>query len=98
MKYLTLAIHYPKPENRNDILHAMQQLKQEAQNMPSLIEMSCWIDEKTDKIIAMSLWQSKEEGLACWQKLGSLAAQFPLSDWERQPREVFMNLIEGVIS
>lgn len=98
MKYLTLAIHYPKPENRNDILRAMQELKQEAQKMPGLIEMSSWIDEKTDKIIAMSLWQSKEEGLACWQKLGPLAAQFPLADWERQPREVFMNLIEGVVA
>lgn len=73
MKYLTLAIHYPKPENRNDILRAMQQLALEAQKMPGLIEMSPWIDEKTNKIIAKSLWQSKEEWLACWQKLSPLA-------------------------
>ncbi|MHB8652020.1 MAG: hypothetical protein ACYC8S_02695 [Minisyncoccota bacterium] len=95
MKYLMLAIHYPKPENRKDILGAMNQLAQEAQKTPGLIEMSAWIDEKTDRIFAVALWKSKEEGMACWQKLAPLAAQFPLADWERQPREVLMNLVQG---
>lgn len=93
MKYLTLAIHYPKAESRVDILSAMNQLAEEAKKMSGLIEMSSWVDEESDQIFAMSLWQSKEEGLACWQKLGPLAAKFPLSDWERAPRAVFMNLL-----
>ncbi len=95
MKYLTIAIHYPKPENRKDILNAMNQLAQEAEKCQGLIEMSAWVDEKTDRIFAVALWKSKEEGLLCWQKLGQLAARFPLSDWERQPREVLMNLALG---
>lgn len=96
MKYLTLAIHYPKEENREDILGAMNQLAEEAKKMSGLIEMSSWVDEKSDQIFAMSLWQSKEEGLACWQKLRPLAEKFPLSDWERAPRAVFMNLEPGL--
>ncbi len=95
MKYFTLAIHYPKENNVKDILNAMNVLAKEAEKMPGCIEMSAWIDEKSNKLFAMSLWASKEEGLACWQKLGPLVSQFPLSDWERQPREVFMNLTHG---
>ena len=73
----------------------MNELADEAKKMPGLIEMSSWVDEKSDQIFAMSLWQNKEDGMACWQKLGPFAAKFPLSDWERTPRAVFMNLLPG---
>lgn len=95
MKYFTLAIHYPKENHIKDILNAMNTLAKQAQNMPGYIEMSAWVDEKSNRIFAMSLWQSKEDGMMCWQKLGPVISQFPLSDWERQQREVFINLTQG---
>ena len=73
----------------------MNELAEEAKKMPGLIEMSSWVDENSDQIFAMSLWASKDEGMTCWQKLGPLAAKYPLADWERAPRSVFMNLISG---
>jgi heme-degrading monooxygenase HmoA len=95
MRYVTLAIHYPKSDKRKELLDAMTQLAKTAKGMPGLIEMSSWVDEASDRIFALSLWESKEECMASWQKLGPVAAQFPFADWERQTREVFMDLVQG---
>lgn len=92
MKYFTLAIHYPLPEHTNDLLGAMHTLAEAAQTIEGLIDMSAWVDDDSGRVFATSLWDSAEHAGAAWQQLGALAAKTPFSQWERQPREVFMKL------
>ena len=96
MNYLTIAIHYPKPEHRQHILDAMQKLHGAAQGMPGLVTLGAWLDSSTDRIIAMSLWETAEQGQAAWGSLIPLIANVPLDTWERQPREVMMQLVRAV--
>jgi len=95
MKYFTLAIHYPQPEHANDLLSAMHQLALAAQDIDGLLDMSAWVDDASGRVFATSTWESAEKAKAAWQELGALAAKTPFSQWERQPREVFMNLRQG---
>lgn len=95
MKYFTLAIHYPVPEHTNDILAAMKKLSEGAKNLEGLLDMSAWVDDVSGRIFATSTWDSAEHAQAAWQALGKLAAETPFSQYERQPREVFMKLRQG---
>ena len=95
MKYFTLAIHYPIPEHTDDLLSAMHLLSEAAQNIEGLIDMSAWVDDASGRVFATSTWDSAEHAQAAWQELGAMAAKTPFSQWERQPREVFMKLRQG---
>ncbi len=95
MKYFTLAIHYPLPEHTDDLLKAMSQLKESAQHIEGLLDMSSWVDDASGRIFATSTWDSSEHAQAAWKELGALAAKTPFDQWERQPREVFFKLRQG---
>ena len=95
MKYFTLAIHYPIPEHIGDLLNAMRMLSEAARNIEGLIDMSAWVDDDSGRVFATSSWESSEHAKAAWQELGAIAAKTPFSQWERQPREVFMKLRQG---
>lgn len=95
MKYFTLAIHYPIADHLEDLLAAMHQLALAAQHIEGLIDMSAWVDDASGRVFATSTWESAEKAKVAWQELGALAAKTPFSQWERQPREVFMNLRQG---
>ncbi|MEA2633197.1 MAG: hypothetical protein QOE66_3416 [Chloroflexota bacterium] len=95
MTYFTLAIHYPVPEHIDDLLNAMRRLSEAAHDIEGLTDMSAWVDDASGRVFATSTWDSAEHAQAAWQRLGALAAETPFSQWERQPREVFMKLRQG---
>jgi heme-degrading monooxygenase HmoA len=95
MKYFTLAIHYPIAEHADDLLGAMRQLSEAAKDIDGLIDMSAWVDDESGRVFATSTWASADQAKAAWATLGALAAKTPFSQWERQPREVFMKLRQG---
>ena len=95
MKYFTLAIHYPQADHLNDLLGAMKQLSDAAQQIDGLLDMSAWVDDASGRVFATSTWASAEQAKAAWQKLGALAQKAPFSQWEAKPREIFMNLRQG---
>ncbi len=70
----------------------MNQLSDGAKDLDGLIDMSAWVDDASGRVFATSMWESAEQAKAAWQTLGALATKFPFAEWERQPREVFMNL------
>ncbi len=92
MKYLTLGIHYPKPEHKEDILSAIRKVAEIAHTLQGLIETGAWHDEAEDRIILFSLWQSAEHALEASKTLRPMIMQSPWSEWERKPSENFLNL------
>lgn len=96
--YFTLAIHYPKPGCEAAILDAMRTLQTEAAGRPGLISIGAYVDDDGDRIFATSLWEDQSSGLAAWGELVPTLADVPLDEWERQPREVFMGLRDGLVA
>ena len=95
MKYFTLAIHYPDPNHLEDLLGAMKQLSDAAKGLEGLVDMSAWVDDASGRVFATSTWESADKAKAAWQTLGGLTAKFPFAQWEKQPREVFIQLRQG---
>jgi hypothetical protein len=95
-RYLTIRVHYPKPEHRDDTLAVVQRVAEAAGAHEGLVEIGAWIDEANDRIVNMSLWESEELALKATQAMHTLFADIPWSDWERQPAENFLGLKRAV--
>lgn len=96
MKYLTLGIHHPKQEHKQDLLDATQKIAEQARKLDGLVDTGAWLDEATGRVIMMSLWESEAAAMTARPVLGPLVKNFPFSDWENQPAEQLVNLTRAV--
>lgn len=96
MKYMTLGIHYPKQEHKQDLLYATQKIAQQARKPDGLVDTGAWLDEATGRVIMMSLWDSEAAATKARPVLGPLVKDLSFSDWESQPAEQLINLTRAV--
>ena len=92
MNYITLGIHYPKPEHKDDIINAVKKVGEQARNCRGLVDSGALIDDKDNRIILFSLWESGEAALEASKILRPMIAEFPFSEWERQPSDNMVGL------
>jgi|GEM_PF-2135269 len=90
-RYLTIRILYPKSGHGEDILAAVRQVSEAARRFKGLIEIGAWLDEKSDRIVSISLWDSREQAMEATWKMHSRFTDIAWSEWERKPAE---NLLE----
>jgi Antibiotic biosynthesis monooxygenase len=95
MRYLYLAIHYPKPEHIDDLLGAMKRLGEALHTVPGLLEATAWKDSVSGRIVAISTWESQQAFLNARPVIGETIKDVPFDEWEASPRELF-NLDEVV--
>ena len=88
MSYLYRAIHYPKPEHVDDLLTEMRRLDETVRGTPGLLRIGAWREEQTGRIVALSLWESREALAAAVGRIVAAVAGVPFDDWEERPREL----------
>ncbi|HYM83926.1 MAG TPA: antibiotic biosynthesis monooxygenase [Candidatus Dormibacteraeota bacterium] len=86
MKHLFLAIHHPKPEHAEDLLAAMTRFGATLATVPGMLGASAWAGD--DRIVAMSVWESRERFLEARSAMGEAIADVPFERWEARPREL----------
>lgn len=96
VRYLTIRILYPKPGHTNDILAAVKRVSEAARKREGLVEIGAWLDKENDRIVNISLWESKEQALEATKEMHPLFADIPWSEWERKPAENFLGLTRVV--
>ena len=87
MRFLYLAIHHPLPGQRHQLLRAMDQLGTALETAEGMLEATTWTDE--ERIVAMSIWESREAFTAARPLIGAAIAGVPFDSWEGRPRELF---------
>ena len=96
-RYLTIRVLYPKPGRREDILAAVGRVSEAARGFEGLVEIGAWTDQENDRIVNVSLWESKEQALSsATAAMHPRFAGIPWSEWERQPAENFIGLSRAV--
>ncbi len=88
MSFLYLAIHYPKSEHRQDLLNTMHQLDRALMGAPGLKLIGAWADDSSDRILAISVWESRQAFQAALGKFSTVVNQVPFGQWEQRPREL----------
>jgi hypothetical protein len=96
MKYLTVGIHYPKPEHMQDIVAAIKKVREVALKCEGLVETGSWLDKENNRLVLMSLWESEEHTTKARGVLRPLIMESPWAEWERQPSDNFLNLTRVV--
>lgn len=96
MRYLTVGIHYPKPEHLEDILAVTRKVAEKAKEYEGLVDAGSWFDKESNRLIMMSLWESEECGAKARGALRPIIAAAPWSEWERQPSDNFLGLTRMV--
>src|SRR6516162_4006807 len=89
MRYLSVAMHYPKPEHVDDLLGAMKRLGEALQTVPGLLDASAWKDSVSGRIVAISTWESRQAFLNARPVIGETIKDVPFDEWEAKPRELF---------
>ena len=91
-RYLTIRILYPKPENVQDILAAVKRVSQAAREFEGLVEIGAWLDKQNERIVNISLWESKEKAMKATAIMHPQFADIPWDQWERKPAENYLGL------
>jgi len=91
-RYLTIRILYPKSGHTDDILSAVKKVSEAARELAGLVEIGAWLDKENDRIVNISLWESREQAMQATAKMHPEFADIPWSTWERKPAENFLGL------
>ncbi len=95
-RYLTIRILYPKPEHNDDVLAAVKRVSDAARKFEGLVEIGAWLDKGHNRIVNLSLWESKEQALKATAEMHPMFAGLPWSEWERKPAENFLDLFRVI--
>ena len=90
MRYLFMAIHYPKPEYRQDLVTWIGRVGAALGAQQGLLELADFDDVATGRIVAVSIWKSEEHfRIGRERAFASLGEDAPYDVWETRPLDVF---------
>ena len=95
-RYLTIRVLYPKPGRAGDMLAAVGTVSEAARKYDGLVEIGAWLDEENDRIVNISLWESKDQAMNATKEMHPMFADIPWGEWERRPAENFLGLTRAV--
>jgi heme-degrading monooxygenase HmoA len=87
--FVHLALHYPKPEHADDMLASMHRVDAAAQGAPGLIQIGAWRDAKSDRLIGLAMWESRDAWEAAVEGIFAAIENDPILDWSTQPPDSF---------
>ena len=79
-RYLTIRVLYPKPEKVDDIMAAVRRVSEAARIFEGLVEIGAWQDKENDRIVNISLWESKELAMKATAAMHPMFADIPWSE------------------
>jgi hypothetical protein len=91
-RYLTIRVLYPRSNYTQNILEAVRNVAEEARKFEGLIEIGAWMDKENDRIVNLTLWESKAQAMKATAAMHPKFGNIPWRDWERKPAENFIGL------
>ena len=87
--FVHLAVHYPKPEHADDLLASMKRARRRGPGTPGLVQMNAWRDAKSDRLVGLAIWESRE----AWEAGGAA----DLRDRGRRPADRVVDPAAGLV-
>lgn len=96
LNYLTLGLHYPKPNHLNDVLEKAAEVSAVAMQQNGVVDAGAWLDEANQRVVMMSLWVSEAAAFAARPALRPLVMDAPWSEWETLSADNLLQLVRRV--
>jgi heme-degrading monooxygenase HmoA len=87
--FVHLAIHHPKPEHIEDLLASMHRVDSAAKGSPGLVQIGAWRDARSDRLVGLAIWESRDAFEASKERIFDAVADDPIMDWSTRPPESF---------
>lgn len=87
MSYIFMAVHYPAPGQGEQVYASMRRMAEAAAGTPGLLEIGPWREHEGDRVVGVSLWESRAAFEAAMP--GSGVASEIIHEGERRPRDYF---------
>lgn len=88
MTFGLVAVHYPRPENADDLVERVGRAAKVMATAPGCLDVRCWTDEASGAVVATAKFASKQ---TCDEALATAAATVDIAydERERRPREFY---------
>jgi quinol monooxygenase YgiN len=86
-RVLFQVVHFPKPEHRDDMIAAMDVIREKSAHIAGLDEIGAFSEPDGSRIVAISVWASPEAMQAGMGELFASVGDLPLDRWETRPYE-----------
>lgn len=88
MKVGMVALHYPRPEHRDEMISRVRQAAAVMAATPGCLAVECWVSEDGQAVVTTGQWESEEALTAGFAAVRAADVDFGYDEREARPREV----------
>lgn len=80
--FVLMSVHHPKPEHRDDVIASMHRFGAAMEGKPGLVGVHTLADARTERLVGLALFQSKEAADALLPAARAAVAEDDFATWE----------------
>jgi quinol monooxygenase YgiN len=89
MKVGLVALHYPRPEYRDEMIFRVRRAAEVMAATPGCLAADCWVNEDRQAVVTTGQWESEQALMAAFSAVRAAGVDFDYDERESRPREVF---------
>jgi quinol monooxygenase YgiN len=89
MKVGLVALHYPRPEHRDQMISRVRRAAQVMAATPGCLAVDCWVSEDHQAVVTTGQWDSEQALRAGFAAVRTAGVDFDYDERESRPRQVF---------
>jgi quinol monooxygenase YgiN len=89
MKVGLIALHYPRPEYREEMISRVHRAAEVMAATTGCIAAECWMSDDGKAVVTTGQWESEEALMAGFAAVQAAGVDFDYDERESRPREVF---------
>jgi quinol monooxygenase YgiN len=88
MKVGLVALHYPRPEHRDEMISRVRQAAAVMTAAPGCLAADCWVSEDGQAIVTTGQWESVQALAAGFAAVRTAGVDIGYDERESRPREI----------
>jgi quinol monooxygenase YgiN len=89
MKVGLVALHYPRPEHRDEMISRVHRAAEVMMTAPGCLAVDCWVSDDGQAVVTTGQWESGQALMAGFAAVRTAGVDFDYDERESRPREVF---------
>ena len=89
MKVGLVALHYPHPEHREEMILRVHQAAEVMAATPGCLEVDCWASEDSPAVVTTGQWESGQALADGFAAVLAAGVDFGYDEREFRPRDVY---------
>lgn len=89
MKVGLVALHYPRPEHREEMILRVHQAAEVMAATPGCLAVDCWVSEDSQAVVTTGQWESEQAMADGFAAVRAAGVDIGYDEREFRPREVY---------